>query len=472
MLVYGLLIALLLIVVANLAVAGLEQLGLISTFRGPDDFAQHLDEAVYERDPRGGGPTSDYGLQPMDPSRVGGTDGEVFRAFVLGGSFAMGTPYSVQNHARELPGGIASWLRADLEAMLVPLDVEVVNAAAGNQDSHRVRRVAAEVLAYEPDLLIVATCNNEGLHAPPASASLLRRFPLFRLIVKLAAPPDSSQERTAHTEQQSTPDEIRRYFRTNLEAIIAGAAARHVPVVLCTLPVHLAMDRNAEEGELTADELYERVERHPANRCRPSLNAIVRELAESHDHVFLADLEQRAVEQSATGVPGSELFVDSCHMNWSGYAGAASAILETVMRHRLIPEPAHEPPARQETARRFRLHQPASPYPRPTGRLESAMAVGSGELHVTGWVMADRHLYGAAIRVDGGTDEVVELDQVRDDVCARLPDSWLCEQRGGRVGFDQRIPLPDGSTGRQLELLADDAVWVMVPVDTFELGAP
>jgi hypothetical protein len=72
--------------------------------------------------------------------------------------------------------------------------------------------------------------------------------------------------------------------------------------------------------ELAKAVLEQSVELTPMGRCRPSLNRVVREVAEEYDHVHLVDLESAAQRSSPAGVPGSELFVDNCHMTWEGYA--------------------------------------------------------------------------------------------------------------------------------------------------------
>ena len=54
------------------------------------------------------------------------------------------------------------------------------------------------------------------------------------------------------------------------------------------------------ESDAAKADLEQATELNPRNRCRPSFNAIIRELAESEEHVQLVDLEaaaERAREQ-------------------------------------------------------------------------------------------------------------------------------------------------------------------------------
>jgi len=89
------------------------------------------------------------------------------------------------------------------------------------------------------------------------------------------------------------------------------------------------------------------VEINPSGRTRPSYNEIARRLGQEYSHVFLAHLDDKAAEISPGGIPGEELYVDACHMNWWGYAHMADAILEALFTHNLGPEGAHLQPQRQ-----------------------------------------------------------------------------------------------------------------------------
>src|SRR5262249_25625052 len=101
--------------------------------------------------------------------------GNAWRMFVLGESFAMGTPYVDQNKPDRREGGISSWLAADLQALWPGGTVEIINAAAGGQSSNRVRMIADEVVRLEPDAVLVAACNNEGILPPSRVDEWLHR---------------------------------------------------------------------------------------------------------------------------------------------------------------------------------------------------------------------------------------------------------------------------------------------------------
>ena len=82
----------------------------------------------------------------------------------------------------------------------------------------------------------------------------------------------------------------------------------------------------------------------PRNRCRPSYNALIREIAATEDHVELLDLQEAARNASPRGIPGPELFVDYCHMNWRGYGLMAEQTIRALEATGLAPKgrPAEE----------------------------------------------------------------------------------------------------------------------------------
>lgn len=120
---------------------------------------------------------------------------------------------------------------------------------------------------------------------------------------------------------------VESHFRGDHEAAIAQLRTCEDPtealrwIGLATF----SAGRSAEARRL----LEQSVELMPRNRCRPTFNAIIREVAAS-DGVTLVDLERVAQEASPGGVPGPELFVDFCHLNWRGYSLMAAEILRVL----------------------------------------------------------------------------------------------------------------------------------------------
>jgi tetratricopeptide (TPR) repeat protein len=78
----------------------------------------------------------------------------VFRIFVLGGSTTFGQPYGPE-------GSFARWLGDDLRALYPDRDFEVINAGVPGFGSMRVLQILKETAAYEPDVFLVYTGQNE-----------------------------------------------------------------------------------------------------------------------------------------------------------------------------------------------------------------------------------------------------------------------------------------------------------------------
>jgi len=185
-----------------------------------------------------------------------------FRVFCLGGSAAQGWPHHPD-------AGYPRILEAKLRRLLPGWTVEVVNAAGNTYGSHRVRVVLDEVLAYQPDLVVLYTGNNELVErvvAPLgprwARASWCRRLATCRLARRALAGAGRTAERFSvrdygpdtmvanrlrgsfgHPNELRTDPElfalVGEHFRANLAAMAEACRRRGVPLVLLTAPVNL-----------------------------------------------------------------------------------------------------------------------------------------------------------------------------------------------------------------------------------------
>jgi hypothetical protein len=345
---------------ANTGIERLEKGGHVDTYRGVDDSLFFVDGPLFEVQPDGTYQTTRYAELSMVRSRFAVDKRNAWRAFVLGESFAMGTPYAMQGEGKNKPGGIPSFLEAQLSALLPDRPIEIVNVGAGAQNSARVRRIAEQVVDFSPDVLLLMTCNNEGVLPPGRVAEALHGLGVVRLLNRLLAP-TAGKERSYYTPQDSDTARVRDAFRDNVHAIVELAARRGVRVLLATLPVNLRYEggqaghliggiseepvapqcvldgrRLQEQGRLdeAADTLrdcdsvealrqiglveYERehyddarraleqyTELMPRNRCRPSFNALLRETAAAYDNVRLVDLAAKADACRPTGSRGT-----------------------------------------------------------------------------------------------------------------------------------------------------------------------
>jgi len=327
--------------------------------------------------------------------------GDRWRAFLLGGSFMRGVPYSG-------PGSIAFWLERALRHRFPQASVELINGAATAQNSGRVKRIAEFAAAHHADALLVATCNNEGALPPHEVTERLHKLGTFRLF-KQVLRGEREGGRPLHTPQDPDVDALRDAFKANLQAIVRAGKDAGATVFLCTLPVNLryaegepgmplpgradaretaadpgpCVERgvqaaadgdhtNAIEmlrgcGEVEAlrqvglslhalgryDEARDALERYvelmPRNRCRPSFNQVIRDVAAAEGAV-LVDLDRVVRAASPNQIPGSELFTDFCHMNWQGQAMVADELLAALLKHGPRPPGALSEPLAEDRA--------------------------------------------------------------------------------------------------------------------------
>lgn len=251
-------------------------------------------------------------------------------------------------------------------------------------DSGLVSQAAAYAVNHEPDAIVVATCNNEGTLPPSKVTARLHELGTFRLFRKVLRPEPS--ERPVHTPQDPDQEAVADNFRNNLLSIVDAARTAGVPVVLCTLPLNLLYDgdeagiplgghtfetpgsvehppcvkagikqyrarqykeaiaglRTCEEVEslrwiglaqfATGDTdaargtLEEYTELLPRNRCRPSFQAIIRDVATKSPGVTLVDLDALFRSGGTTQIAGSEHFTDYCHLTKEAQGTVAGAI--------------------------------------------------------------------------------------------------------------------------------------------------
>ena len=79
-----------------------------------------------------------------------------YRIFCLGGSTVQGRPWSIET-------SFTTWLELSLHAADKSKEWEVINCGGVSYASYRLVPILHEVLAYDPDLLIVFTGHNEFL---------------------------------------------------------------------------------------------------------------------------------------------------------------------------------------------------------------------------------------------------------------------------------------------------------------------
>lgn len=206
-----------------------------------------------------------------------------FRIFALGGSTTQGEPYST-------PTAFPAWMGIDLEVASRET-VEVINCGGLSYASYRVKAILQEVLAYEPDLILIYSGQNEFLEqrsyagwreVPLAVARARGALEGIRLVQftrwMVQGEADREQQRVAHpTALKSEVDALLDYeggleayhrddpwrepvvahFRWNLARMVEDCQAARVPLILVRPVVNL-LDcppmKYEIHSELTADQ--------------------------------------------------------------------------------------------------------------------------------------------------------------------------------------------------------------------------
>ena len=305
-----------------------------------------------------------------------------FDLYVLGGSTALGEPY------QDIVG-FERILEQLLEGRVGDRPLVVRNLAVRGADSEQVLRRAKRV-PPGADLVLVYTGHNEFLEYEPQHGLSNRHRRRFD------APVLSPEERGRVLDE----------YEANVRALVARMRASGIPVVLATLASNLAdwdptrsvledaenegrmqelltrAEHDVAAGDLAAAEkrLREALALEPtfaeahkllgdllrrlgrvdaaaacyraAVRCDqnplralPRQNEFLRSLARASDGVHLLDAE-RLLEAAGDGLPGWDLFWDSCHPTLEGYyrlgEGLARAILRAAGEERPLPALAPE----------------------------------------------------------------------------------------------------------------------------------
>jgi lysophospholipase L1-like esterase len=273
----------------------------------------------------------------------------VFRVAILGGSNVYRLHDRLPELANRLRGRSADERR-----------VEFLNFGGNAYGSHRLARIAAELVDYEPDLVVVYSGHNEFQEIEQLELVDLRllalqrglyRSALARFLRERLAQGRARQLRQEHNRaplenpkvdfksarrhefgSQEVADRMDAY-RKNLNWIVSICAERGVPVVVGTVSTNLwrpwlgpkpslefvrirdtYQQGRYAEGMALADAALRRGFREQASSAE---NEIIRALAASRA-LPLADVESAIRSAEPNGVPGETLLEDRCHLNEAG----------------------------------------------------------------------------------------------------------------------------------------------------------
>ncbi|MHA1568169.1 MAG: SGNH/GDSL hydrolase family protein, partial [Alphaproteobacteria bacterium] len=312
-----------------------------------------------------------------------------FRILITGGSFAMGSPWVHQDQLSTGVGGISDWLRAELEMRFPQVRIELINAGVGGQNSNRVRQILPDLLAADPDVVVVAMGNNEGYAPATPINEPLHRWVIYRAMKKVLLREPAPAERPYFAPQNDDTALIEKMFQENVRQIVALAKKKSVRLGLATMPINYRYLGPGPEGvtipEIETDEAikaglrlakknkcaeaveqYLQSEHHalaarylaecfakmgqhekarefyqvyvqhlPLNRMRPSYNEFLRQIARE-ENTLLFDLQRAAEAASPHGIPDETVFFDYCHLTWQGYQLMAAAIAQELIDRGLL----------------------------------------------------------------------------------------------------------------------------------------
>ena len=175
------------------------------------------------------------------------------RVFVLGGSTVQGRPYSIET-------AFSTWLRFRLQSMCPGLNIEVVNCGGVSYASYRVAKILDEVLAHQPDAIVVYTGHNEFLedreYAEIREMSTARRWvsrladklrtvtwirsqlrgqslPSSRMPVEVDARLDHIGGLERYQRDPSWRVGVEQHFANSLQRMLLATEKANVPLFLC-----------------------------------------------------------------------------------------------------------------------------------------------------------------------------------------------------------------------------------------------
>jgi len=278
-----------------------------------------------------------------------------FRIFAIGGS----NVYSLEGFLPEYEASLAAAVGNQYE-------FEVINAGGVSYGSHRLVPVAAEIMAYEPDLVMLYTGHNEFEELEQLELADLETLWLQRLVSKsalcrfvrdLLGSLEINKLETEHNKRilarndlsfvvggemlgqicALTPDQVRQRvdaFHNNLSSIVNLCQANNTPIIMGTVPANYfkcgicsgAWERYQPVLELFEHEQFEKamalaqeiLRSVPHHQATDDENDAILAVAKEFN-VPVADVRAAITAAEPNHVPGETLFVDHCHLSAEGY---------------------------------------------------------------------------------------------------------------------------------------------------------
>jgi len=306
-----------------------------------------------------------------------------FRIFILGGSTAAGYPFG--NNV-----SFARILQRRLADTFPEYQIEVINTAIAAVNSYTLLDFMDEILAQEPDAILIYAGQNEyyGPFGPVGKLAFLKNPRIVNTILKLqrfktvllirnifrsrlqgimfqpiinstgSADSDFSTKMSIPCESKSYQQGLNQ-FHHNLRLILKKAHRAKVPVIISEVvsnirdcPPFPTSDINASAAavreyaqarqlESTNPEAariaYYQAKDLDPTRCRApeAINEIIHELANEHN-CSVVPLKSVFEQVSPNGLIGDNLMLDHCHPTFDGYFLMAEAFYDVLHESQLI----------------------------------------------------------------------------------------------------------------------------------------
>jgi lysophospholipase L1-like esterase len=245
--------------------------------------------------------------------------------------------------------------------------IEIINCGGLAYGSHRLVLVMREMLAYQPDLILLYTGHNEFEEIEQLSLSGLKHLSfertisnsaIIRFIRERKADYELNRLEKEHNQRllsreepvsdsnfarawsyefgdQDVQDRMQSYTH-NLRLILTTARNQQVPVIMGTVSSNLLRPYLPRDAALRYEQVYESwkagsaeeglrlakqilAETAGRHQCSDLENNILRKLADEFS-LPIVDVETLVNNKEPHGIPGETLFDDHCHLNAAGRA--------------------------------------------------------------------------------------------------------------------------------------------------------
>lgn len=296
------------------------------------------------------------------------------RFFVLGSSSSLGFPYMYN-------GSFARMLKYRLQFTYPYTNIEIINLSLTAVNSYTLYDFSKQLVAYEPDGVLVYGGQNEfyGALGVASSGKFARKVSVNRFLlatkelrvvqllldyfnqlcgtrVELINKKHTLMERMA--DRTMVPYKSQQYedgvvqFKTNMEDMISLFSRHHIPVFIGTLVSNIKDQKPlapadsdllnawkeyalgdslfAERNYKAAEVHFELAKEYDKLRFRAPgvFNDIIRSFASEHPNVYIVDIEKKFKEKSIGGIIGNELLLEHVHPNLAGHRIMANAFFE------------------------------------------------------------------------------------------------------------------------------------------------